>query len=114
MLDNYLEDFILLEHTSCPDGMGGFTHTYEESIAFQGGITAAPARRTTLADQPFDLSSPVLVHEWGVTLMPDDIVRRVTDGVYYRVVGRSSDMRTPACAGFAFAQVPVERLVGAP
>lgn len=114
MLQDFMEDFILLEHTRQDDGLGGCVDGYMESMAFQGGVTAAPARRTTLADQPFDLSTPVLVHEWGVTLALDDIVRRVSDGVCYRVAGRSSDMRTPDIAGFAFAQVPVERLVTAP
>ena len=113
MLQDYWEDFILLERSRLKDDMGGHTDIYEESMAFQGGITAAPARRTTLAERPFDLSTPMLIHEWGVTLAPDDIVRRVSDGVCYRVTGRSSDMRTPAMAGFSFAQVPVERLVDA-
>lgn len=114
MLQDYMEDFILLEHTRQDDGLGGAIDMYEESMAFQGGITAVAARRTDLAEQRFALASPMLIHEWGVTLALDDIVRRVSDGTCYRVTGRSSDMRTPEAAGFAFAQVPVERLVSAP
>lgn len=114
MLQDYMEDFILLEHIRQPDGLGGFIDTYEESMAFQGGLTSVMSRRTGLADQPFVQATPLLIHEWGVTLALDDIVRRVSDGVCYRVTGQSSDMRSPAIAGFAFAQVPVERLVTAP
>lgn len=114
MLSDYMEDFILLERADTPDETGGITSVYEESMAFRGGVTAVMAHETTVARRPARRLTPVLLHEWGVTLRQGDVVRRVSDGRYYRVTGHSSDMRTPMKAGFTFAQVPVERLVSAP
>ena len=111
MLSHYMEDFILLECVRTPDGLGGSSTVYEESMCFQGGVTCVMSREIQRAESAAEAVSPVLVHEWGVTLRLGDIVRRVSDGVCYRVTGCSSDMRTPAIAGFAFAQVNVERLV---
>ena len=56
----------------------------------------------------------MLLHDWEVTLMQGDRVRRARDGAVYRVTGLSGDMRAPDLSGLAFAQVPVERLVTAP
>ncbi len=114
MLGDYMEDFILLERTDTPDETGGIASVYEESMAFRGGVTAVMASEIDIAQRPARRLTPVLVHEWGVTLRQGDVVRRVSDGRCYRVTGHSSDMRTPLCAGFAFAQVPVEGLVSAP
>ncbi len=114
MLDDYMEDFILLECTRQPDGLGGCSTGYRESMAFRGGVTSVMTREAAVGQAPAEAVAPVLVHEWGVTLCLGDIVRRVSDGCCYRVTGRSSDMRTPDIAGLAYAQVPVERLVNGP
>ena len=114
MLDDYMEDFILLECTRQPDGLGGCSTGYRESMAFRGGVTSVMTRQATVGQASAEVVAPVLVHEWGVTLCLGDIVRRVSDGCCYRVTGRSSDMRTPDIAGLAYAQVPVERLVNGP
>ena len=114
MLDDYMEECLLLECTRQPDGLGGFRTAYQESMAFRGGVTSVMTREATVAQAPAEAVTPVLVHEWGVTLCLGDIVRRVSDGCCYRVTGRSSDMRTPDIAGLAYAQVPVERLVNGP
>ena len=114
MLDDYMEDFILLECSRQPDGLGDSRTAYQESMAFRGGVTSVMTREVTVGQASAEAVAPVLVHEWGVTLCLGDIVRRVSDGCCYRVTGRSSDMRTPDIAGLAYAQVPVERLVNDP
>lgn len=114
MLSDYMEPFILLEPTDTPAPDGGLCRTWGEALIFQGGLTAVMAVETDLADQQARRLSPVLLHEWGVTLRQGDLVQRQADGAFFRVAGHSSDMRTPLKAGFAFAQVPVERLVTAP
>ncbi|MBQ8653975.1 MAG: hypothetical protein IJ507_03480 [Clostridia bacterium] len=111
MLQDYLEDFILLECIREDDGLGGSDCRWEESMAFQGGVTHMTARRGEIGGAAADPLTLALVHEWGVTLQLDDMVRRVADGVCYRVLGRSSDMRSPDFSALAFSQVPVERLV---
>lgn len=111
MLQDYFEEFILLERTQAEDGLGGNDENWAEGIRFRGAVTqvvgkeAAPAGLTALK------TVPMLLHEWDVTLSQDDRIRRLSDGAEFRVAGRSGDMRTPAISGMAFCQVPVERLV---
>ncbi len=113
MLQDYFEDFTLLERTQAPDGLGGHTVTWAEGVAFRGGVTQVVGRETDSAGLLALKTTPMLLHEWDVTLSQGDRIRRLRDGAEFRVAGRSDDMRTPLLAGMAFCQVPVERLVTA-
>ena len=114
MLQDYFEDFILLERTQADDELGGTSAAWTEGITFRGGVTHVVGKEIDPAGLLALKTVPMLLHDWDVTLVQDDRVRRISDGAEFRIVGQSSDMRTPAISGMAFCQVPVERLVTAP
>ena len=114
MLTDYFEPFALLERTQAPDGLGGTTAKWRDSLVFEGGVTFVPGAETTVAGLNALLTIPVLAQDYDVTLRQDDLVRRLSDGAVFRVAGCSADMVTPACADLRFAQVPVEKVVLAP
>lgn len=114
MLQDYFEDFILLERTRTDDELGGTSVAWAEGITFRGGVTQVVGKEIDPAGLMALKTVPMLLHEWDVTLRQDDRVRRISDGAEFRIIGQSSDMRTPAISGTAFCQVPVERLVTAP
>lgn len=111
MLQDYFEDFVLLERTAADDDLGGVSETWAEGLRFRGAVTQVVGKEVAPAGLTALKTVPMLLHEWDVTLRQDDRVRRVSDGAEFRVTGRSGDMRTPAISGMAFCQVPVERLV---
>ena len=53
----------------------------------------------------------MLLHEFDLTLVPGDYVRRERDGAIYRVTDRSDNLRAPAFSGLRFAQAAVKRVV---
>lgn len=114
MLQDYFENFVLLERTQTPDDLGGVCETWADGTAFRGGITHVVGKEAAPAGLMSLKTVPMLLHEWDVTLVQGDRIRRVQDGAEFRVIGQSSDMRTPMLSGLAFGQVPVERLVNAP
>lgn len=114
MLQDYFEDFILLERSRTADDLGGTDTTWTEGVVFRGGVTQVMGKEVDPAGLLALKTVPMLLHEWDVTLLQDDRIRRVSDGAEFRIIGQSSDMRTPAISGLAFCQVPVERLVTAP
>ena len=114
MLQDYFEDFVLMERLQTEDELGGTDTTWHESIVFRGGVTQVVGKEIDPAGLLALKTSPMLLHEWDITLAQDDRVRRLSDGAEFRVLGRSGDMRTPALAGTSFCQVPVERLVTSP
>lgn len=114
MLQDHFEDFILLECTQADNGLGGADVSYTEGFAFRGGVTQVIGKEVDPCGLLALKTVPMLLHEWDVTLRQGDRIRRLRDGAEFRVVGNSGDMRTPPMVGFAFCQVPVERLVTAP
>lgn len=114
MLQDYFEDFILLERTQTADDLGGTDTVWTEGITFRGGVTQVVGKEVDPAGLLALKTVPMLLHEWDVTLVQDDHIRRISDGAEFRITGQSGDMRTPAISGMAFCQVPVERLVIAP
>lgn len=111
MLQDYFEDFTLLERSIAEDSLGGTDETWQTGMVFRGAVTQVVGKEVSPAGLNALKTTPVLLHEWDVTLKQDDRVRRLSDGAEFRITGRSGDMRTPPISGMAFCQVPVERLV---
>lgn len=114
MLQDYFEPFVLLERSQSPDDLGGMAVTWKESTPFCGGITQVVGKEIDPAGLLALKTIPMLLHEWDISLVQDDRIRRLSDGAEFRIIGQSSDMRTPPLCGTAYCQVPVERLVTAP
>lgn len=111
MLRDYFEPFTLLEKRSEPDQLGSGQAAFADVTCFQGGLTQEAGSEVSVGGRMTLKCTPMLLHDLDVTLVPGDYVRRERDGTLWRIAGRTADMRTPAYAGLAFAQVPVERLV---
>lgn len=103
MIERWFEPFTLLvqETASAPS---------VPFLSFRGVLSMIPAVQTDMAEQLPPADALVLLHEFDVTLVPGDLVRREKSGFIYRVTGRFGSMRSPAFSGLRFAQVPVERL----
>lgn len=113
MIERWFEDFMLLERTADPDGLGGETVSWTDSVPFRGALSLTAAAETDMAGRPVLLETPVLLHEFDLTLAQGDRVRREKTGAVYRVSDSSDNLRAPAFSGLRFAQVQVERVVPA-
>ncbi|MBQ7850200.1 MAG: hypothetical protein IJ343_10790 [Clostridia bacterium] len=111
MITDHFERFTLLERCAVPDGLGGEAISWRPVLIMRGALTHECGTEISVGGRATLRSTPVLLHEFDVTLRPGDCVRRERDGAMWRVTGSSADMRTPAYAGLQFAQVPVEGLV---
>ena len=111
MIERWFEPFTLLEKTVTPDGLGSTELSCIPGTAFRGAVSFTAGEERTMAGQLLLRENPVLLHEFDVTLVPGDLVCRDTNGVVYRVLGRSDTLRSPVFSGLQFAQVPVERVV---
>lgn len=109
MAERYFEAFTLLEATHEPDGLGGQRLVLTPGAAFSGAITHTAGQEAKSGGRTALHLEAALLHEYDLTLVPGDHVRRERDGAVFRVTGRSDGMRTPAFSGLRYAQVPVER-----
>lgn len=111
MIQKWFEPFTLmvpeLESTRLGSDEGGFT----EGMPFSGVVSFHTGSEVSTAGQMVLEETPVLLHEFDVTLSPNDYVRRERDGAIYRVTSRTDSMRAPEFSGLRFCQVHVERVV---
>ena len=111
MIQKWFEPFTLmvpeLESTRLGSDEGGFT----EGMPFSGVVSFHTGSEVSTAGQMVLEETPVLLHEFDVTLSPNDYVRRERDGAIYRVTSRTDSMRAPEFSGLHFCQVRVERVV---
>ena len=111
MIEKWFEAFTLLEKSRTPDGLGSESVTFTPGTAFHGALTWTEDEALSAGGRPVLNSCPALLHDFDVTLLPDDHVRREKDGAIYRVTSRSDALRSPAASGLRFAQVSLERVV---
>lgn len=111
MIEKWFEAFTLLEKESSPDGLGGENVTFTPGIGFQGVLSRMSCAERDAAGRFLLEEDPVLLHEFDITLVPGDHVRRDRTGDVYRVAGSSDSQRAPAFSGLRFAQVSVKKVV---
>lgn len=110
MIQKWFEPFMLLETTRESAPLGGTESSFTPVMCFSGALSFHSGSEVNTAGQMVLTETPVLLHEFDVTLSPNDYVRRERDGAIYRVTSRTGSMRTPEFSGLRFCQVNVERV----
>ena len=110
MIQKWFEPFMLLDTTCKNDPLGGAEGSFTPVMRFSGAVSFHSGSEVSAAGQMVLAETPVLLHEFDVTLSPNDYVRRERDGAIYRVTSRTGSMRTPEFSGLRFCQVNVERV----
>ena len=111
MIQKWFEPFTLMEPVLEPTGLGSTTGRFNAGMTFAGVVSFHAGSEVSAAGQMILAETPVLLHEFDVTLSPNDYVRRDRDGAIYRVTSCTDSMRTPEFSGLHFCQVRVERVV---
>lgn len=111
MIQKWFESFTLMEPALESTGLGSDEGGFTEGMTFSGAVSFHTGSEVNAAGQLVLEETPVLLHEFDVTLSPNDYVRRDRDGAIYRVTSRTDSMRTPEFSGLRFCQVRVERVV---
>lgn len=111
MIEKWFEPFTLLEPAFEDTGLGSMEGGFTEGTSFSGVVSYHTGSEVSAAGQLVLEETPVLLHEFDVTLSPNDYVRRDRDGAIFRVTSPADSMRAPEFSGLRFCQVRVERVV---
>lgn len=111
MIQKWFERFTLLRPDLESTGLGSDEGGFAERLIFSGVVSFHTGSEVSAAGQLVPVETPVLLHEFDVTLSPNDYVRRERDGAIFRVTSRTESMRAPEFSGLHFCQVRVERVV---
>lgn len=107
-LEDFFEDFVILNKISEPDGQGGVNWYLIEGAPFRAGIRTVSSTEAEIAYRSgtktiFRITTPL-----GVELEQNDIVLRRKDERQYRITGNAIDNTTPDVATLQYRYVTAE------
>ena len=108
LLNEAMTACILLDKKHAPDGEGGFTEIWVDSVNFDAAISFDTSMEARIGTKQGVTSRYTVTVQRGVRLEFHDVFRRLSDGKIFRVTSDGDDKVTPPSASFAFSQVTAE------
>ena len=99
---------VLLDKKRIPDGEGGYTENWTESVEFEAAIAFDTSMEARIGAKQGVTSQYTVTVPRGFKLEFHDVFRRLSDGKIFRVTSDGDDKATPLSASFSFSQVTAE------
>lgn len=109
LIDSMMEDCVMIDKRTVPDGLGGFRPTWVDGAEFQAAIVKDSTLAARVAEKQGITEIYTITVNRGLVLQYHDVFRRVSDGAVFRVTSNISDSETPDVATFQIGQVTAER-----
>ena len=109
LLSESFEKFVIVTKTAVTDGEGGETTVYTDGTEFFGIANAPKSSVRQTADAPSSETSYVITTKKETILDFYAIIKRVSDGAYFRIVSDSVDNVTPVSSPLGIRQYSAEK-----
>lgn len=108
LLTEAMDDCVMLDKSTVPDGYGGYKSTYSDGAAFIAAIRFDSSMEARSAEKNGVTSLYTVITSRSLTLEYHDVFRRVRDGKIFRVTSDGDDSYTPQSASLDIRQVTAE------
>lgn len=108
LLDSALEQFVMLDKTTQPDGYGGYIRTWTEGAAFEAAAAFDTSVQARIAEVQGVTSLYTITTRKAMNLQYHDVIKRVSDNKVFRITSDGDDKKTPMCATLNMRQVTAE------
>lgn len=111
LLSEAYEPFVFMVKEFTPDGQGGFTSltpTWSEGATFQATADFPQSSGVKIADAIRQKTTCTITTPRAMTLQQNDVIKRVSDGVYFRITTDGTFRKTPKGAGLDMRQSDAE------
>ena len=109
LIEDAFESFVMVDKRTVPDGMGGYTKEWIDGIQFEAALDKDDDLNGRIAEKQGVTSVYTVTTRKDISLDYHDVIRRISDGLTYRITGNIKDSQTPETAGLQYAWVPAER-----
>lgn len=106
LVESMYVDCIKMTESSVSDGQGGFVTEYTEGAMFKAAISLDDSIQTAIANKDSVKAMYTVTTPINAKLKFGDIIKRVKDGVIFRITGKENN--TPTIATFQFNTVKAE------
>ena len=109
LLSEAFEPFVYVSKTLAPDGEGGMIPTWVEGTdKFMATADFANSTLSTIANKLTERVNCTITTSKAVTLEPMDVIKRLSDGQYFRITTDGKNNKTPASATLDMRQSQAE------
>ena len=108
LLTDAFEDFVVMDKQTVPDGYGGTKPAWVEGVTISGAMAINSSNQAKIAESMGAIGAYTLTVRKNVLLDFHDVLKRVRDSKYFRLVNDSDDMKTPATATLNMRQYSAE------
>lgn len=109
LIDELMEECVILNKVSTPDGDGGTIDVWKESAPIMAAITNDTSTLAKIAEHDGVTSTFKITTHKNVRLQFPDVVKRMRDGETFRVTSDGDDVVSPKALSFDVSQVSAEK-----
>lgn len=110
LIDDYMDDYVMMDKSTAPDGFGGFTAAWTAGAAFRAAVVIDNSLQARVAEKDGVRGVYTVTTSRSVALEYHDVFRRVSDGATFRVTSKS-EKATPKSAALNMRQCNAEEFV---
>jgi len=111
LIDDFMENCIMIDKRTTPDGYGGMIVEWVDGAEFQGAITLDSSMEAKIGEQQGVTALYTVTTNKAINLQYHDVFRRLSDGKIFRVKSDGDDNHTPRSANLNMRQVSAEEFV---
>lgn len=108
LLEEQMEECIMLDKTSKPDGYGGRIVEWVEGAEFKAALVLDTSMQAKIAEQEGVTGLYTVTTRKNFNLQYHEVFKRVRDGKIFRVTSDGDDKLTPSSATLNMRQVSAE------
>lgn len=108
LLSDAMEDCVILDKVTAPDGYGGFVTAWKDGAAFTAAITFNTSMEARTAEKQGVTSLYTVTTSKALTLEYHMVFRRQRDQKIFRVTSDGDDSFTPSSSTLDMRQVTAE------
>lgn len=98
LLDEAMEDCVMLDKTTVPDGYGGVIPTYVEGAQFKAAVVFDGSTQAKIAAVQGVKSLYTVITQKSMSFDFHDVFKRLSDGKTFRITSDGNDNKTPKSA----------------
>lgn len=109
LLQDAMVDCVFLNKSKEPDGAGGFITSWTEGAVFKAAISTNSSTEAQIAEAQGLKRIYSVITNKNAMLEHNDVFKRMSDDVIFRVKADGEDIVTPRSATLNMSQVTAER-----
>lgn len=108
LLDQYSEDYVVVDKTTVNDGYGGYNVVYKDGATIKGALAIASESEVTVAGAMGERVTHTMLIDKSINLEYHSVLRRKSDGKTFRVTSRGAENYTPSSSSLNKRKISCE------